>query len=81
MCLPQVVVPPLHSMLAVGRCNLYKKVWRETLKLSAWHLEALQAMPIDWTFPLIAIFLSTLQPGTLSAARSDWRASQPWGII
>ena len=51
MCLPQVVVPPLHSMLAVGRCNLYKKVWRETLKLSAWDLKALRAMSIEWISP------------------------------
>ena len=38
-------------MLATGRCNLYKKVWRETLQLSAWHLKALETMPIDWTSP------------------------------
>ena len=36
-------------MPPTGQCNLYKKVWRETLKLSAWHLKALQTMPIDWT--------------------------------
>ena len=51
MCLPEVVVPPPHSMPVTGRCNLYKNVWRETLKLSAWHLKALEAMPIDWTSP------------------------------
>ena len=38
--------------------------WLETLKLSAWYLKALQAMPIDWTSPLSAIFFSTLQLGT-----------------
>ena len=51
MYLPRMVVPPPHSMAVTGRCNLYKKVWRETLKLFAWHLTALQAMPIDWTSP------------------------------
>ena len=33
MCLPRVVVPPPHSMPVTGRCNLFKKVWRDTLKL------------------------------------------------
>ena len=48
MCLPHVVVPLPHSMLAMGRCNLFKKVWQETLKLSRGHLQALDAMTIDW---------------------------------
>ena len=52
MSLPWVVVPPPHLMLVAGRCKLYEKVWRETLKLSAWHLKALEAMPIDWISPL-----------------------------
>ena len=47
----RVVLPPPHSMPATGRCDLYKKVWRENLKLSALHLKALQAMLIDWTSP------------------------------
>ena len=46
-----MMVPPPHSMPVTGRCNLYKEVWRETLDLSAWHLKALEAMLIDWTFP------------------------------
>ena len=49
MSLPHVVVPLPHSMSVTSRCNLYKKVWPETLKLSASHLKALEAMPIDWT--------------------------------
>ena len=48
MCLPRVVVPPPHSTPATGRCHLFKQVWREKLKLSAWHIKALQAMPIEW---------------------------------
>ena len=52
MCLPWVVVPPPHSMPVTGWCNLFKKVWRDTLKLSPWHLKALEAMPIDWISPL-----------------------------
>ena len=51
MSLPHVKVSPPHSMPMTGRCNLYKKVWRETLKLSAWYLKALEAMPIDRTSP------------------------------
>ena len=51
MCLPRVIVPPPHSMPVTGRCNLFKKVWRDTLKLSPWHLKALEAMPIDWISP------------------------------
>ena len=38
-------------MPVTGQCNLYKKVWRKTFKLSAWHLKALEAMPIEWTSP------------------------------
>ena len=38
-------------MPVTGRCNLFKKVWRDTLKLSPWHLKALEAMPIDWISP------------------------------
>ena len=38
-------------MPVTGRCNLYKKIWHETLQLSASHLMALEAMPIDWTSP------------------------------
>ena len=49
MCLPRVVVPPPHSTPVTGRCNLFKKVWADTLQLSPWHLKALEAMPIDWT--------------------------------
>ena len=48
MCLPRVVVPPPHSTPVTGRCHLHKQVWREKLKLSAWHIKALQAMPIEW---------------------------------
>ena len=48
MCLPRVVVPPPHSAPVTGRCHLLKQVWREKLKLSAWHIKALQAMPIEW---------------------------------
>ena len=51
MCLPRVIVPPPHSMPVTGRCNLFKKVWRDTLKLSSWHIKALEAMPIDWISP------------------------------
>ena len=51
MCLPRVIVPPPHSMPVTGRCNLFKKVWRDTLKLSPWHIKALEAMPIDWISP------------------------------
>ena len=51
MCLPRVVVPPPHSMPVTGWCNLFKKVWRDTLKLSPWHIKALEAMPIDWISP------------------------------
>ena len=47
----QEVVPPPYSMPVTGRCNLFKKVWRDTLKLSPWHLKALEAMPIDWISP------------------------------
>ena len=36
-------------MLVTGHCNLYKKIWHETVKLFAWHLKVLEAMPIDWT--------------------------------
>ena len=50
MSRPRATVPPPHSMPVIGRCNLYKKVWRETLQLS-WHLMVLEAMPIDWTSP------------------------------
>ena len=49
MCLPRVVVPPPHSTPVTGWCNLFKKVWADTLQLSPWHLKALEAMPIDWT--------------------------------
>jgi len=38
-------------MPVTGRCNLFKKVWRDTLKLSPWHIKALEAMPIDWISP------------------------------
>ena len=31
--------------------QLLKKVWQDTLKLSTWHLKALEAMPIDWISP------------------------------
>ena len=48
---PRVMVPPPHSMPVTGRCNLYKKVWRDTPQLSDWYLKALEAMPIDWTSP------------------------------
>ena len=51
MCLPRVVMPPPHSMPVIGRCNLFKKVWHDTLELTAWHLRALEAMPIDWISP------------------------------
>ena len=34
-----------------GRCNLFKKVWGDTLKLSPWHLKVLEAMPIHWISP------------------------------
>ena len=51
MCLPRVVVPPPHSTPVTGRCHLTNQVWREKLKLSAWHVKALQAMPIDWISP------------------------------
>ena len=40
MCLSRVEVPSRHSMSVTGWSNLYKKVWREKLKLSAWHLRA-----------------------------------------
>ncbi len=63
MSLPQVVVPPPHSMPVTGWHNLYKKVWHETLKLSAWHLKALEGMPFDYIFPLRQTFLLTLQLG------------------
>ena len=49
---PRVVVPPPHLMPVTGRCNLCKKVWRETLQLSAQHLKALQVMPIEWISPV-----------------------------
>ena len=51
MSLPRVMVHPPHLMPVTGWCNLYKKVWRETLKFSAWHLKALEVMLIDWTSP------------------------------
>ena len=51
MCLARVVVPPPHSTPVTGRCHLHKQVWREKLKLSAWHIKALQAMPIEWISP------------------------------
>ena len=38
-------------MAVIGRCNLFRKVWRDTLKQSPWHLKALEAMPIDWISP------------------------------
>ena len=38
-------------MPVTGRSNLFKKVWRDALKFSPWHLEALKAMPIDWISP------------------------------
>jgi hypothetical protein len=41
-----VVVP--HSTPATGQCNRHKAVWRKNLKLSPWHLKALEAMPLDW---------------------------------
>ena len=47
MCLPWVVVPPPHSMLVTCQCNLFKKVQQDTLKLSPWHLKALEAMQVD----------------------------------
>ena len=71
MCLPRVVVPPPHLMPVTGRCNLYKKVWRETLKLSACHLTALQAMPIEWTSPLECNL--PFDPATRYAVRSKER--------
>ena len=45
MCLPRVVVSPPHSAPVTGRCNLFKKVWADTLQLSSWHLKALEATP------------------------------------
>ena len=39
---------PPHSTPATGRCNRHKAVWRKNLKLSPWHLKALEAMPLDW---------------------------------
>ena len=48
---PRVVVPPPHSTLVTGRCHLHKQVWWEKLKLSAWHIKAMQAMPIEWIYP------------------------------
>ena len=47
MCPSRVVVPPPHSMPVIGRCNLFEKVLRDTLKLSPLHLKALEAVPID----------------------------------
>ena len=38
-------------MPVTGRCNLFKKVWQDTLKLSPWHIKALEAMPIDSIAP------------------------------
>ena len=35
-----------------GPVQPFKKVWRDTLKLSPWHLKALEVMPIDWISPL-----------------------------
>ena len=49
MYLPWVVVPPPYSQPVTGRCNLFRKVWVDTLELSPWHLKALEAMPIDST--------------------------------
>ena len=54
MCLPQVVAPPPHLSLVTSRCHPLKQVWREKLKLSTWHVKALQAMPIEWISPLEA---------------------------
>ena len=52
MCLPRVVVPSPHSTPVTGRCNLHKKVWQGNFELSAWHIKARQAMPIEWISPL-----------------------------
>ena len=73
---------PTQSMPVARWCNLYKKVWREKLKLSAWHLKPLQAMLIDWSSPPecnLPFHSATKYP--VGSTRSDWRAPQLWSII
>ena len=66
--------PTLHRLQAGATYT--SRFGREKLKLSAWHIKALQAMPSNGFLPRRQTFHSTQQQGTQSAARNDWLARQ-----
>ena len=45
---PGVVFPAPHTLPVGGRLPHFKDRWNKTLRLSPWHLQALEGVPIDW---------------------------------
>ena len=43
-----VVFPTPHTLPVGGRLPHFKDRWNKTLRLSPWHLQALEGVPIDW---------------------------------
>ena len=43
-----VVFPTPHTLPVGGRLPHFKDQWNKTLRLSPWHLQALEGVPIDW---------------------------------
>ena len=43
-----VVFPTPHTLPVGGRLPHFKDQWNKTLRLSSWHLQALEGVPIDW---------------------------------
>ena len=45
---PGVVFPSAHSRPVGGHLKQFAPEWRRLLKLSPWHLTALEGMPLEW---------------------------------
>ena len=43
-----VVFPPPHTLPVGGRLPHFKDRWIKTLRLTPWHIQALDGVPIDW---------------------------------
>ena len=48
MPVPRVVFPAAHKLPVGGRLKEFAPEWRKLLKLSPWHLAALEGMPLEW---------------------------------